>query len=142
MKKLLLPFLLLALFSVVACDEEENIVVNDTISNFIAKKYEGAAILYAEREYDGTIEVNILHDGLRKDVYFNKNEKWLRTSWDVYPSELPDAVHKAIQTEYPDYEIDDVDYVEREAGNCYRIELDKGIIEKTVNVSPEGKFVD
>jgi hypothetical protein len=53
---------------------------------------------------------------------------------------LPDVVRVAVQSEYPGYVIDDADYIQRESGDYYRLEIEKGIIEKTVLVSPEGEL--
>ena len=81
MKKLL-PILFLSLAALWACDEE-NIAVNDNIRDFIEQKYEGAKILYAEKEFNGDIDVEIIHNDTRKDVKFNRREEWISTTWDV-----------------------------------------------------------
>ena len=66
MKKLL-PILFISLFALLSC-EEENIAINNDIRSFIEQKYEGARILYAEKEFNGEIDVEIIHDNISKEV--------------------------------------------------------------------------
>ena len=139
MRKLILPIVLfVAIVALAACHNDDNVAVNEEIRSFIEKKYVGARILNAEREFNGDIEVDINHDGILKDVCFDRKNTWIYTSWDVYPSQLPDVVRAAVLAEYPGYVIDDADYIQRESGDYYRLEIEKGVLEKTVHVSPEG----
>ena len=74
MKKLL-PILFISLAALWSC-EEDNIPVNDEIRSFIEQRYEGAKILYAEKEFNGEVDVEIIHDNIKKEVKFNrKNHK-------------------------------------------------------------------
>ena len=141
MKKL--SILLLTVFAFVACDvDDHNVALNRTVENFIEEKYEGANILQAESESLGTIEVEFIHDGRKKTAYFEKRSNdWIYTTWDVTISELPDAVKETIQSNYPDYLIEDVNYVERPNVNYYEFELEKGIIEITRHITPEGELL-
>ena len=47
----------MAIFAFAACDDDDDIAVNDTIKEFIEQKYTGAQILFAEVEENGLIEV-------------------------------------------------------------------------------------
>lgn len=139
MKKVILPIVFFAVAVVLAaCYDDDNVAVNEEIRSFIEKKYVGARILNAEREFNGDIEVDINHDGKHKDVCFNRKNAWICTLWDVHPSQLPDVVRAVVHDEYPGYVVDDADYVQREGGDYYRLEIEKGILEKTVLVSPDG----
>lgn len=140
MKKLF-PILFISLFALLAC-EEENITVNDTIRNFIEQKYQGARILTAEKEFNGDIDVDIIHDNIQKEVKFNSNNKWISTSWDVATGQLPDAVTESIRNSYPEYLIDDADYVETPNGDHYKVEMEKGEWDKTVFVTAEGEILN
>ena len=140
MKKLL-SLLFIALATLCAC-EEENIVVNDNIKNFIEKKYEGATILYAEQEFNGEIEVEIVHDNITKEVRFNRNNNWISTTWDIPISQLPDAAKNSILKQFSEYRIDDVDYVEKPSGDYYKVEIEKGERDRTVFVTADGKILN
>lgn len=140
MKKLL-PILFISLFALLAC-EEENIALNNDIRNFIEQKYEGATILYAEKDFNGEIDVEIIHGNIRKEVKFNRKNSWINTTWDVSINELPDAARESILDKYPEYRIDDVDYVETPTGDHYKVELERGEREKIVFVTAEGEILN
>ena len=141
MKKL--SILLFTVFAFVACDlDDHNVALNRTVENFIEERYEGANILQAESEGLGTIEVEFIHDGRKKDAYFNKrNNEWLYTRWDVTIGEVPDIVKETVRNNYPDYIIDDVNYVERPTVEYYEFELEKGVIEITRCITPDGEML-
>lgn len=140
MKKLL-PILFISLAALWACDEE-NIALNDYIKNFIEQKYEGVRILYAEKDFNGEIEVEIVHDNKTKEVRFNRNNNWISTIWDLPISQLPDAARESVLSRYPEYRIDDVDYVEKPSGDCYKVEIEKGEWDRTVFVTANGEILN
>ena len=140
MKKLL-PILFISLIALFAC-EEDNIAVNNEIRDFIEQKYEGAQILYAEKEFNGEIDVEIIHNNIRKDVKFNRRDEWISTTWDVAINELPDAARESVLNRYPEYRIDDVDYVETPAGDRYKVEIEKGEWDRTIFVTPDGVILN
>ena len=140
MKKLL-PILFISLLALWACDEE-NIPVNNEIKSFIEQKYEGAKILYAEKDFNGETDVEIIHDNKSKEVKFNRNNNWISTTWDVAISQLPDAAKNSILGQYPEYRIDDADYVETPSGDHYKLEIEKGEWDKTVFVTANGEILN
>ena len=136
MKKLF-PIIIL-LLSVIACDDDNRFPVNDTVIDFINKEYRGAVIREAEYNDNGLLEVEIRHDSRIKDVYFDSDDNWVYTSWDVSVLALPAAVMNAVEQAYPGYRIDDADYVQRSEGPLYKLEIEKGELEKTVYALPHG----
>ena len=140
MKKLL-PILFISLFSLLAC-EEENITINNYIRDFIEQKYNGARILYAEKDFNGEVDVEIIHDNKKEEVKFNSKNNWISTTWDVSINELPDAARESIINRYPEYRIDDIDYVERPDGDYYKVELEKGEWDKTLFVTANGEILN
>lgn len=136
MKKLF-PIIIL-LLSVIACDDDNRFPVNDTVIDFINKEYRGAVIREAEYNDNGLLEVEIRHDSRIKDVYFDSDDNWVYTSWDVSVLALPAAVMNAVEQAYPGYRIDDADYVQRSEGPLYKLEIEKGELEKTVYALPNG----
>ena len=98
--------------------------VTSGIESFLQENYPGAYV--KERDYDdGRIEVEIIHDGREKDVIFNFNEEWLRTTYDIYPSELPDAVKATLNEKYGEqsYMREDCECVETPDGTFYEVEV-------------------
>ena len=53
-----------------------NVPVEDELQNFIDQKYPDAIIL--EKDYDhGYLEIDILHDGIEKEIKFNGQNQWV-----------------------------------------------------------------
>ena len=141
--KRLFPIFILSLFALVACDDDDrSIQLESNVISFIENRYAGAKIRHAEYESNGLIEVEIVHNSVVKDVYFNSNNEWVYTSWDVRVSDIPAAVASAVATNYPSFRIDDVDFIEKGELSYYRIEIERGNIESVVLVLPDGEFLD
>lgn len=139
MKKMITIIILL--LSVIACNNDRyEFPINDTVQNYINKQYRGASIRETDYSDNGLFEVEIRHDARIKDVYFDKNDNWVYTTWDVKVLTLPDAVKNSVEQAYPGYRIDDADYVQRPEGDFYKLELDRGELEKTVYALPDGNI--
>lgn len=140
MKKLL-P-LIIALSLLIACDNEGyyGSLLNSAIVEFIQREYRGATIRSAEYDDDGYYEVEIKHDSYIKDVYFDKDDNWVYTTWDVKVSSLPSAVRGVISERYPGYRIDDVDFVEYVDKSYYKVELERGELEQAIYISKDGNL--
>ena len=139
MKKILSIMMLLALAVVgTSCDDDDNnVALNDNVRTYINTHYPDAVILESEYNY-GYLEVDIYHDSLNKELYFNSNDAWVKTTWDVAINALPPAVTAAITTAYPDYRIDDADYVDTPEGVYYSIEIEKGESDLYIKIAPDG----
>jgi major membrane immunogen (membrane-anchored lipoprotein) len=144
MKKLIL-YVLFSLPLIVACSDDENemkVDLTNAVIEFIDTRYNGAQIRGSEYENNGLLEVEIRHDGKIKDVYFDSQNGWVYTSWDVRVPDLPVEVKNALTAAYPDYRIDEADFIEREDGDRYAVEIEKGKLSVMVYVSPEGEILE
>lgn len=139
MKKIFPMFILL--LSIAACDNNFEYPLSDTVSDFIKTEYKGAKLLDAEYSDGGLYEVEILHKSIVKEVYFNSEDEWVYTTWDVKPSSLPDAVKTYVNTNYPEYRIDDADFYESSSLSYYTLEVQKGESERTINLKADGTLV-
>ena len=101
--------------------------VNSDIEAFIAERYPGATIIEKDND-DGYIEVEILHDGLEKEVVFNGRNEWIRTEWEIHRNQLPTEVIEVIEKAgYSSRHIDDdIDVIETDAGLKYEVEIEDG----------------
>lgn len=128
-------------------DEHLPVQLPDAMKNFINEKYPNAQIMEIDREDDrndwdyGYTEVDILHNGISKDVLFDQNGNWFSTSWEVRKNELPEAVKATINNQYGEYDFDDADYIEKADIAYYHIELEKGEKEITINVDINGNVI-
>ena len=116
-------------------------MVGGSIEEFIADKYPGARILEQDWD-DGYLEVEIWHDNKEKNIYFNGAGEWVRSQWDVRISELPEAVTDTLSKEYPDYRIDDAEYIQTPDSEYYLIELEgRGDSEKNIRITSDGTIL-
>ncbi|MDD3037656.1 PepSY-like domain-containing protein [Bacteroides sp.] len=108
------------------------------MKSFIEEKYPGARIMEVDKENFGDTEVDIIHEGISKEVVFNKENVWTSTSWDVII--IPVIVGTTISEQFPQYHIDDTEYFETYVeGNYYLIELEAdNMPDKKVKITPEG----
>ena len=142
--KRIIPILFVALALFTACDKDDDnrVAVNDAIETFIEAEYPGSSIRKAEYEDNGLLEVEFIHNSIRKDAYFNSNNEWVYTKWDVAIASLPQSVVDAASTMFPNYKIDDADYIEHPDGECYKLELERGNIEQVLFVTPDGNVLE
>ena len=142
--KRLVPIFILSLFAFVACsdDDDKSVALSDSVVEFINGRYNGADIRHAEYDGNGLIEVEIIHDSRLKDVYFNSDNEWVYTTWDLRPDEIPAIVKESLVAAYPDFTLDEADYIERGGNVYYEVEIEKGGAEIIVFVSPEGVILD
>ena len=139
MKKIF-PFIIL-LLTLIACDRNGTFasLIEPDIVDYIETEYRGATIHSTEYDNYGLYEVEIRHNSIIKEVYFDSDNNWVYTTWDVRVADLPAAVKDAIAEKYPGFRIDDVDFVERVGKSYYKVELEKGELEQTIYVSKNGE---
>lgn len=85
------------------------------------KMYPG---VQAEWEMDkGMVKAEFYYNGEEAEAWFKQDGTWVKTEFD-YHSTLPTAVQNYIATNYAEYTVDDVEWIETPAGNYFEIELD------------------
>lgn len=117
------------------------VTIPQAINDAINEMYAGATIVEFDQEKIG-FEVDILHNNIYKDVYFDSENQWIYTEWDVKIADVPAIVMNALKaSEYKDYKIDDIDLIEKPAGIFYLFELEQGEREIDLTISAEGTIV-
>lgn len=96
-----------------------------------------------EWEKEGNIyEAEFMLDGKEYEAEYDAEGNWLATEWEIKISDLPDAVIKSIEKNYPDWEIEEAEEMESEAyGNIFEVEIEKDDIEKEVFIDKDGKIL-
>lgn len=96
------------------------------IKDYLDKNHKNARIVDVDRE-SAKWEVEIVEDRVKKELDFDKDGKtWLQTKWEIKENEIPEAVKTGIKnSQYADWEIDDVDYITNLEGEFYKIEFEK-----------------
>ena len=110
---------------------EGGLAVDADIQKVLDEKYPGAIVL--ERDYDdGLLELEIRHNGIEKDVYFDRNNKWVRTNYDMPMLKLDASVSRSINsyisTNHNGFVIEDgeVEVLEDLQGLKYIVEIENG----------------
>lgn len=142
MKNYLFTLLLLAVpLTFVSCDDDDD----NNKFNFVTEAVHNAfQNLYPQvQPYDWEIEgayvkAEFYKDNVHSEAYFTPEGTWVRTETD-FRGTLPEAVTTYLTTNYPDYTVDEVDWVETPNGNYYEVELEKpGTPDVRVNVKEDG----
>ncbi|MGL5682029.1 MAG: PepSY-like domain-containing protein [Marinifilaceae bacterium] len=110
------------------------------IQEFITEKYPSARIVDVEKERR-IIEVEIIDQGIEKEVSLTEAYDWLSTTWEV--KTLPAEVQTALNnSEYAGMSIDDMDFVETPQGDYYLIELEQaGTPDVKIKITAQGEII-
>lgn len=82
-------------------------------------------------------------DGTETDVWFRPDGTWMRSETEMYPSSLPQAVKDVVTSKYPNYYIDDADYIETLTASYYHLELDgRGMPDVEISVYADGTLFE
>lgn len=112
-----------------------------TIVNYISDNYPDAEILDYDRQKHHT-EVEILDGGVVREVYFDKDNAWLRTHTELSAQDLPDAVKQTIAaSEWAEWAIDEVENVVDKDGEYYLVELESADKEISLRITPSGEII-
>lgn len=142
----LLAISFIALFSLTGCemyDEYGEMMIRtqtDNIKEAVAELYPQARIVEMDNDYK-TIEVDIIDNEIRRDVYFNLSLNWLRTETDIRHADLPIEAANKIATKYASWFIDSVKTVDTPQGSYYLVELDRGERDKKVKIDASGNIL-
>lgn len=120
----------------------QGVPVESEIGEWIAQKYAGAVIV--GRDYDdGFLEIEFMHENIKKTAYFNGSGIWVYSEWDVPYATLPSAVLSTLNERYSGYSIDrdDIEALEYSSGLRYAIEMERGDRELKAFISSDGTVV-
>lgn len=114
------------------------------IEAYLQQYYPSARIIDVDAEAGGT-EIEIVDNGVKRDLFFDRGEQWQYTKTEVRRSDLPELVLAAwAASEYAesqDYRLDDADYFETAAdGDYYRLELESRRGDVKLKITPQGEF--
>ena len=109
------------------------------IQQFIDAEYPGARVVDFDRERSG-YDVDIIHDGKSKELWFNTQCAWVHTSTDVTRS-MPENIRQAVKAQYPNKRIDDCDYIETSGGEAYYL-VDLEDTDFDLKVTPDGHITE
>lgn len=116
------------------------------VEEWLAAHFPGARIIDVERENGGT-EVDLVSDGLFREVIFDSEGNWLRTETEFRRKDLnrlPEGIVEAAKALYPSAAADEVTLHETADGSTYyEVELEgRGDNELTVYVDAAGNVMN
>lgn len=123
---------------------EEASTLPTAVSSFITRQYPKALVVTVDRWQDGMLEVGILDDSLVKEVLFDRNNGWMKTSWPVLKTDVPQVVLDVLKGEaYNSFSIASVQYIEYASGSdVYHFVLQKEhSMDISVEIDPQGNLV-
>ena len=98
-------------------------VTPTAIKDEIAKLYPGSTIFEIDPDNGGT-EVDILHDNIHKEVWFDSSNTWLYTEWEIRQQAVPQEVLTALNKSYGSYRVEEVHAIQKSEGLYYEFELE------------------
>lgn len=109
------------------------------MQSFIDSEYPGARVVDFDSEHNG-YEVDVIHDGKSKEIWFDTQYNWVQTSTDV-TRDIPANIRAAVEAQYPNKRIDDCDYVETAQGEAYYL-VDLDNYNKDLKVASDGTITE
>lgn len=123
---------------------EESSTLPAAVSNFITQQYPKALVVNIDRWQDGLLEVGILDASLVKEVLFDRENNWMKTSWPVLEANVPQVVLDVLKGEaYNSFSIASVQYIEYASGSdVYHFVLQRAnSMDISVEIDPQGNLV-
>ena len=112
------------------------------IESWLAQNFPTARIVDMDVERNGT-EVEIVDNGVKYEIWFDASSSWMQTKTEYDLRNIPDVVRNFVQTNYPDYRIDDAEKYETSSnGIYYHIEIEQGYQEKDIYLNAQGEEVE
>ncbi len=154
MKRLFLIIAAVVMF--VSCDDDDRLfygpdgpattpqaALPQSANDYMSTTYPDARIVDVDFEH-GIVEVEINDNGTWRDVYFTADGQWLRTTTDIHPNNIPQAVKDTIAaSEYAGWRIDDVDFIQSPEGEWYTVEFEKrgSELEAILRITADGTIL-
>lgn len=116
--------------------------IPQAIAYFIEAEYPMAQIIEVDVNRN-TVEVDIVEQGIYRELLFDADYNWIQTSTDVRLSDVPEIVTAALAaSEFATYEIDDIEFIETPSAEYYLFELENGESDVTLKINAEGVIID
>lgn len=114
--------------------------LSEKINSYINTNHTGARIYDIDYEKTFT-EVDIIENGVSKELVFDPNGEWVSTKTSVNKYNVPQIVSTTLVASiYATYVIEDIDYLETTGGNYYKVEVEKGDHEVDLKITLDGKL--
>lgn len=123
MKKIIPFFLVLfCLANLGSCKQKLN--VPSAVQEAFEQKFLNTQEASWEYDSENNLwEVEFLVDETELSAVFNADGEWMETEMDIPFSELPQMIQDALNTDYPDYNIEELEWIESPEGVFYEVDF-------------------
>lgn len=99
--------------------------VPQAVKDAFALKFPKAKAVKWEMEDEGEYEAEFKLDGKKMSANFATDGSWLETEMEIKEADLPQAVSVAIAAQFPGYELEEIEQVEKPGmAMVYEVELE------------------
>ena len=135
----------LFMFGLQSCDDDDDdrITASPELVAAFTQKFPGVDASTVQWEWDGrqnAYEADFWENRLEKSAWFTQAYEWLMTETDYEPpfTGVPQAVIDAANAQYPNYVLEDIDYIETPDDDYYRVEMEQGDHDVYLNIEEDG----
>lgn len=113
----------------------------EAVKKAFAKKFPTAKKVAWEKESDTEWEAEFKMDKVEYSANFLNDGTWQETEHEIKKSEIPQQVLSSLETNFPDFEIEEAEISEKAAGTFYEFEIEKVKTEWEVTLDATGKIL-
>ena len=115
--------------------------VPQKVKEAFAKKFPTAKKVKWDKESETEWEAEFKMNKTEYSANFMADGTWKETEHEIDEKEIPAIVKKALSTNFPGYETEEVEISETAQGMVYEFEIEKGETEMEVAIDASGKVV-
>lgn len=129
-----------------SCDDDDKDIVADAqLANAFEAQFPDVDAHFVQWEWNGKsklYEADFYEDNYEKTAWFSRDYVWQKTETDLNPPyrEVPSVVIDAASAQHPDYQIEDVDFIETPTNDYYVVEMERGERETYLNIEEDGRI--
>lgn len=115
--------------------------VPQKVKEAFAKKFPTAKKVKWDKESETEWEAEFKMNKTEYSANFMADGTWTETEHEIDEKEIPAIVKKALSTNFPGYETEEVEISETAQGMVYEFEIEKGETEMEIAIDASGKVV-
>ena len=124
-------------------DDDRHITASPELEAAFSQIFPDVNASTVQWEWDGrqnAYEAEFWENRLEKSAWFSQAYEWLMTETDYEPpfTGVPQAVIDAANAQYPNYVLEDIDYIETPDDDYYRVEMEQGDRDVYLNIEEDG----
>lgn len=129
-----------------SCDDDDKDIVADAqLASAFEAQFPNVDARFVQWEWNDRsklYEADFYEDNYEKSAWFSRDYVWQKTETDLNPpyNEVPDVVSEAALAQYPDYRIEDIDFIETPTNDYYVVEMERGEREIYLNIEEDGRI--